>query len=208
VLRFAGFELDQQRAELRGADSAPIKLRPKAFDLLILFAANPGRILSKQELMDAVWPNIHVGEDSLFQCIRELRTALGDDQRQIVKLVSGRGYIFDAEVLNEPDGAPKKAAHALAVPEASAAPPVAAVPPTRPVRLLRGPVAAAVALVALVGLAIAAPLFWPPGLPKRAPIVAVMPIAEAGQDAETAAMAAQVTGRLIDGLVRIDILLW
>lgn len=76
MLRFAGFELDQQRAELRGTDSAPIKLRPKTFDLLILFTANPGRILSKQELMGAVWPNVHVGEDSLFQCIRELRAAM------------------------------------------------------------------------------------------------------------------------------------
>ena len=45
---------------------------------------------------------VHVGDDSLFQCIRELRTALGDGQRQIVKLVSGRGYTFDAEVQIEP----------------------------------------------------------------------------------------------------------
>ncbi len=98
MLRFAGFELDQQRAELRGPDGGAIKLRPKTFDMLRLFAANAGRVLSKQELMTAVWPDVHVGEDSLFQCIREIRTALGDDQRQIVKLVSGRGYLFEAEV--------------------------------------------------------------------------------------------------------------
>src|SRR6185369_5266019 len=97
-----GFELDRQRAGLRGPDGDVIKLRPKTFDLLTLFLGSPGRILSKQELMEAVWPNVHVGEDSLFQCIRELRTALGDDQRQIVKLVSGRGYMFEAEVLTDP----------------------------------------------------------------------------------------------------------
>lgn len=98
VLRFAGFELDRQRAELRGADGEAIRLRPKTLNMLILFAANAGRVLSKQELMESVWPNIHVGDDSLFQCIRELRTALGDDQRQMVKLVSGRGYVFEADV--------------------------------------------------------------------------------------------------------------
>ena len=44
--------------------------------------------------MEAIWPNVHVGEDSLFQCIREIRTALGDDRREMIKLVSGRGYLF------------------------------------------------------------------------------------------------------------------
>jgi DNA-binding winged helix-turn-helix (wHTH) protein/tetratricopeptide (TPR) repeat protein len=102
MLRFAGFELDRQRAELRRPDGEAIKLRPKTFGVLNLLAANAGRVLSKQELMDAVWPNVHVGDDSLFQCIREIRTALGDDQRQLIKVVSGRGYLFTAEVLSEP----------------------------------------------------------------------------------------------------------
>ena len=98
MFRFAGFELDQERAELRGPDGAAIKLRPKTFEMLRLFAANAGRVLSKQELMEAVWPNVHVGEDSLFQCIREIRAALRDDGRQMIKLVSGRGYLFAAQV--------------------------------------------------------------------------------------------------------------
>ena len=51
--------------------------------------------------MEAVWPNVHVGEDSLFQCIREIRTALGDDKRQVVRVISGRGYLFQAEVRRE-----------------------------------------------------------------------------------------------------------
>ena len=102
MLRFAGFELDRPRAELRGPDGQAIKLRPKTLGVLNLLAANAGRVLSKQELMDAVWPNIHVGDDSLFQCVREIRSALGDDQRQLIKVVSGRGYLFTPEVLSEP----------------------------------------------------------------------------------------------------------
>jgi DNA-binding winged helix-turn-helix (wHTH) protein len=88
VLRFAGFELDPQRAELRGPDGETIRLRPKSFDMLQLFVANAQRVLSKQDLIEAIWPNVHVGEDSLFQCVREIRTALGDDRRQLIRLVS------------------------------------------------------------------------------------------------------------------------
>jgi DNA-binding winged helix-turn-helix (wHTH) protein/tetratricopeptide (TPR) repeat protein len=205
VLRFAGFELDQQRAELRGPDSAPIKLRPKTFDILLLFATNPGRIVSKQELMDAVWPNIHVGEDSLFQCIRELRAALGDDQRQMVKLVSGRGYMFDAEVLTESAAVPTMSQPALApeiIPAAGAA--AGILSPPRPGMRLRGAVAVAVGLVAIVGLAVATPIFRPTAPPKRAPTIAVMPITDVNQDPQTAVMAANVTDRLTDGLAKID----
>ena len=98
MLRFSGFELDPERAELRRPDGESIKLRPKTLEILRLLAGNAGRVLSKQQLMEAVWPNVHVGEDSLFQCIREIRTALGDDKRQVVRVISGRGYLFQAEV--------------------------------------------------------------------------------------------------------------
>jgi DNA-binding winged helix-turn-helix (wHTH) protein/tetratricopeptide (TPR) repeat protein len=202
VLRFAGFELDQQRAELKGPDGGAIKLRPKTFDILILFVGSPGRILSKQELMEAVWPNIHVGEDSLFQCIRELRSALGDDQRQIVKLVSGRGYMFDAEVLTPPapDGQKSPPASETATnPEATGG--IAA--PRFGLRL-GGPIAAAVSLAAIVGLAVATPIFRPDMSAKRTPVIAIMPMVEANQDPHTAATAAAVTDRLTDGLAKVD----
>src|SRR5215475_14236012 len=70
--------------------------------MLQIFATSGRRVLSKQELFDAIWPNVHVGEDSLFQCVREIRAALGDDRRQLLKLVSGRGYLFSPEVVVEP----------------------------------------------------------------------------------------------------------
>ncbi|MCP3443417.1 winged helix-turn-helix domain-containing protein [Bradyrhizobium sp. CCGUVB14] len=123
MLRFAGFKLDQQRAELCSADGVAIKLRPKTFEMLRLFATSGGRVLSKQELMEAVWPNVHVGEDSLFQCIRELRTALGDERRQLIKLASGGGYLLAAEVETE---AEVSAAHAEVQPAIAAGPSLAA----------------------------------------------------------------------------------
>src|SRR5215470_4924043 len=107
VLRFSGFELDPERAELRAPDGGTIKLRPKTLEIFRLLAGNAGRVLSKQQLMEAVWPNVHVGEDSLFQCIREIRTALGDDKRQMVRVISGRGYLFEAEVTDTAAPAPE-----------------------------------------------------------------------------------------------------
>src|SRR5215217_220733 len=102
VLRFSGFELDSERAELRAPDGGTIRLRPKTLEILRLLAGSSGRVLSKQQLMEAVWPNVHVGEDSLFQCIREIRAALGDDKREVVRVISGRGYLFQAEVTEVP----------------------------------------------------------------------------------------------------------
>src|ERR1043166_9345476 len=88
VLRFSGFELDAERAELRRPDGGTIKLRPKTLEMLRLLAGHAGRVLSKRQLMQAVWPNVHVSEDSLFLCIRAIRSVLGDDKRQMVRMIS------------------------------------------------------------------------------------------------------------------------
>jgi DNA-binding winged helix-turn-helix (wHTH) protein/tetratricopeptide (TPR) repeat protein len=193
VLRFSDFEFDQQRAELRGPDGKAIKLRPKTFDMLALFIANAGRVVSKRELMEAVWPNIHVGEDSLFQCIRELRTALDDNQREMIKLVSGRGYLFDAEVTTG-ELAP------------GAKPPVVEREQVRPVLGLRRPVALAgvATLGAIIVLALAAPIFGLGLFTKTPTTIAVMPITIAGDDREASAMATGVAARLTDGLAKIE----
>ncbi|MGY4235992.1 DNA-binding winged helix-turn-helix (wHTH) protein/Flp pilus assembly protein TadD [Bradyrhizobium sp. USDA 4449] len=213
LLRFAGFELDLQRAELRGADGTPIKLRPKTFEMLRLFARSGGRVLSKQELMEAVWPYVHVGEDSLFQCIRELRTALGDERRQLIKLASGGGYLLAAEVVDTPDATAQAEATPSAATEAGerGRPALVATQPVRPQRaifgLSRRAVAAAVAGLGVIvmGLAVAAPVLKPDLLFKRTPPrVAVLPIVDASNDPRGVAMAAEVTGRLTDGFAKIQ----
>ncbi len=199
--RFAGFELDQGRAELRKPGGEVVNLRPKTFALLALFAANPGRILSKQELMEAVWRNVHVGDDSLFQCIREIRAALDDDDRAIVKLVSGRGYLFEASVCHEP--ATPALAPAGLQPEPDRSSETAA--PAAAPRFLRRTVglAAAAAGVVMIGGAVAVTMVGSGRLAGRGPVtVAVMPIT--GADADLAAIAADVTTRLGDGLAKIE----
>jgi DNA-binding winged helix-turn-helix (wHTH) protein/tetratricopeptide (TPR) repeat protein len=193
LLRFAGFEFDRQRAELRGLDGKVVKLRSKPFDMLALFATNAGRVISKQELMEGVWSKVHVGEDSLFQCIRELRVALGDEKHELVKVVSGRGYMFDVEV---------SAAEAVARKPTPAEIPETPVEASR-VFSLHKPVALA-GTAALIVPAIAAPIFGA-GLFKKGPTtIAVLPITIAGDDRDAAAMAASVVAQLTDGLARIE----
>lgn len=203
VLRFAGFEFDQQRAELRGPGGKIIRLRPKTYDLFRIFLDNPGRILSKQELMEAVWPNVHVGEDSLFQCIKEIRAALGDEQRQMVRLVSGRGYLLDIEVISAPMIEAARVAAAVSASESrmTAGPAHHETGSERTSRRGRVALAAAAGLAVAAGLALV--LFQVEGLPQ-VPTVNVMPIAATGRGTEAAALALAVTDRLVDGLARID----
>jgi DNA-binding winged helix-turn-helix (wHTH) protein/Flp pilus assembly protein TadD/TolB-like protein len=214
VFRFAGFELDSRRGEFRGPNGETIRLRPKSFAMLRLFAANPGRVVSKQELMEAVWPNVNVGEDSLFQCIREIRTALGDDQRQLVRVVSGHGYLFDVEVSGEPACAvaEKEAVPsptpAGGEPDESPEPQIDAMPARKPqFRFgLSGPAALGIVagLGAIIGLAVAAPIFRPDFMfGQTPPTIAVMPIINTTGDPDAARMAVNVSERLADGLAKI-----
>ncbi|TPN46830.1 transcriptional regulator CadC [Mesorhizobium sp. B1-1-7] len=192
------FELDRQRAELRGPEGAVIRIRLRSLELLKVFATNPGRVLSKQELMEAVWPDIHVGENSLFQSIRELRTALGDEQRQVIKLMSGRGYLFAAAVSGGAEMDAPGPAHTAIGTETENEP----APGRRDSGMPRR-----AALVAMAGLGVTALVaaMWRPRLFTGSPVtVSVMLMAAATDDPLAARMAADVTRDLTDGLAKIE----
>ncbi|MEW6451299.1 MAG: winged helix-turn-helix domain-containing protein [Pseudomonadota bacterium] len=202
MLRFAGFELDMNRAELRTIGGDVIRLRPKTLALLHLFATNANRLLSKQELMSTVWPNVYVGEDSLFQCIREIRAALGDDKRQVVRSVSGRGYMFEAEVLpGEPDSQPSP--QPAAKPENTIVAKPAQETSRNWLKVVRRPALAASLAICLVGMAVAAPMLLRRLSGPEPRTVAVILIDAETADRAATAMAANVTDRLADGLSKI-----
>ncbi len=97
IYSFDEFRLDLTRGALfRGLDE--LKLRPKSFDVLKYLTENPGRLISKDELIKSVWQGMAVTDDSLVQCLKDIRRALGGDSQQIIKTVPRRGYIFDKEV--------------------------------------------------------------------------------------------------------------
>ena len=80
--RFAGFTLDPARAALL-RDGEEIPLRQRTFEVLTHLVRNSGRLVSKQELFEAVWRDVAVTDDSLVQCLVEIRKALGDEQHRV-----------------------------------------------------------------------------------------------------------------------------
>jgi predicted ATPase/DNA-binding winged helix-turn-helix (wHTH) protein len=95
--QFGGFTLDLAKGcVFKGIRE--IKLRPKVYEALKYLVEHPGRLVGKQELMQAVWPDSFVTDDSLVQCALELRRALDDREQQLLKTVPRRGYLFAAKV--------------------------------------------------------------------------------------------------------------
>ena len=97
TLSFNEFTLDLTRGCLLRGDEE-LKLRPKSFETLRHLVENSGRLISKNELIEAVWPDTSVTDDSLVQCLIDVRRVLGENDQQILKTVPRRGYIFDAQV--------------------------------------------------------------------------------------------------------------
>lgn len=97
TLRFGVYTLDLTRCALRRGEET-IGLRPKAFDVLRYLAQHAGRLVSKEELIEAVWRGISVTDDSVVQCIIDIRYALSDDDHRFIKTVPRRGYVFAAAV--------------------------------------------------------------------------------------------------------------
>ena len=96
--RFGAFELDGRGYRLL-RNGTPIELPPKALDLLFLLAASPTALVSKDDILDALWPGVSVTDNAITQVVSELRQALGDTPAtpQFIQTVPRRGYRFVAE---------------------------------------------------------------------------------------------------------------
>src|SRR5215510_10301254 len=94
---FEAFTLDLTRGCLIH-EGQEVKLRPKSFELLRYLVERSGRLVGRAELMQAIWPDTFVSEESLAQCLMEVRRALHDDSQRHIKTVHRRGYIFLTEV--------------------------------------------------------------------------------------------------------------
>ena len=139
VVRFANFEFDFERDQLR-RDGSPIPLSPKPGALLRYFLANPQRLISRAELMESLWADVVVTDDSLVQCVGDLRSRLGDQGSKLITTLPRRGYMFDADV--RPAGLSEPSHPSRTTDTAAVAPTVPAAPPAR--RGRRGLVAGAV----------------------------------------------------------------
>ena len=133
ALRFGAFRLDLvNQCLLR--DGAVVPLAPKPFALLCYLVGNPGRLVTKDELLDSVWPDTYVGDAVLKVAIGKVRRALGDEgaEGNVVATVARKGYRFVLDVAADEPGvatpvaqlapAPDAALPGRAVPRASAVP--------------------------------------------------------------------------------------
>ncbi len=96
--RFDRFVLDLRRGALLALDGVELPLRPKSFALLQLFVENAGRLLDRDTIMGTVWPDVFVTDDSITQCVGDIRRALGDEAQRLLRTVPRRGYLFAAKV--------------------------------------------------------------------------------------------------------------
>ena len=221
-VRFDRYILDRTRGCLL-RDGAEISLRPKTFAVLDYLVENCGRLVAKDELFSAVWPDLAVTDDTLVQSVGELRRALGEDGSRLIRTVPRRGYRLDAAVSplvapaadDAPGSAVSREETEASQPPGGAAPPVSAM-------LRWGAVKpAAVALVAvlvagLIGIGFAGGwrAFVPSGSGTRAgaeitalgekPTIAVLPFADLGGDTNRGYVVDGLTQDLISALGRFS----
>jgi DNA-binding winged helix-turn-helix (wHTH) protein/TolB-like protein/Tfp pilus assembly protein PilF len=100
IFRFGSFVLDRGAYRLLNG-TTPVDLSPKAIDLLHLFVTRPGSLVTKDDMLAALWPGIAVTDNALTQVVSELRQALNDQPQSptFVQTVPRRGYRFIAEVI-------------------------------------------------------------------------------------------------------------
>jgi DNA-binding winged helix-turn-helix (wHTH) protein len=92
-VRLGSCTLDVGRQRLFGPDG-PLELRPKTFAVLCYLAANPGRVIGKDELLKAVWSDVTVTDDAITHCISEVRRAMGTEDQKLIRTVPRRGYLL------------------------------------------------------------------------------------------------------------------
>lgn len=98
AFRFGEFVLDLDRESL-SRSGRELRLRPKSLAVLAHLVRHSGRLVTKEELLDAIWGHRHVTEGALTQCLVDIRRAMGDEAREMVRTVPRRGFIFEPEVI-------------------------------------------------------------------------------------------------------------
>jgi TolB-like protein/DNA-binding winged helix-turn-helix (wHTH) protein len=199
VWSFGEFTLDLDRGALvRGA--ADIHLSPRPFAVLSYLVERPGRLVTKDELLDAVWGHRSVTEGAITHSLMEIRRALGDKEQLIIRTVARRGYVFEAQVMQASASSRAQQTKIESSPGGPAAPAAApALQPPDPASAPRRlPLALAMALAAAI---LGGAWAWDGGAPPPAsvsasdqqgatatarPSVAILPFVDLGPEQDEA----------------------
>lgn len=214
LYRIGDHVVDTARACLL-RDGTRVELRPKAYDVLLYLIENRGRVVTKEELIRALWSEVVVTDDSLVKCIQEARSAIGDDGHRMIRTVPRRGYILEAPVAAEPASSVREQGGSRsAQPWRSAESPAESGPnppdavAAAPLRARAKPAAAIAAALALVALAAGVGLYTRlAGDQDAARVVprsvAVLPFDNLGADQHSDYFAAGVHDSILTHLAQI-----
>ncbi|MDX1500212.1 MAG: winged helix-turn-helix domain-containing protein [Woeseiaceae bacterium] len=188
--RFDGFTLDLNRRGLY-RDGVEVRIRPRSLDVLCYLVERRGRLVSREELMEALWQGSVVTEDAITQCLIDIRRAIGDKEQTKVRTVPRRGYIFEL---------PTEAVMAGGSDPA----------PERRRIVARHPVAGIAVLALALGLGVyalreggnPAPEAVQPGELASSPSIAVMPFENMSPDSSHTYLADGVSEEIINSLAR------
>ncbi len=210
IYRFGEFALDVERGALvkSGTD---VPLRPKAFEVLRFLVEHHGTLVSKDTLLTEIWSPAVVTDDSVTQCLTEIRRAIDDHEQVSIRTLPRRGYLFDAPVSGPHDAPSDRAAGMAFDPDASTAP-TAPTPATHAPNRSRRP-------LLLMTLAVLLLAFWwhttgdhqddARVAAKQAPTttqaasIAVLPFTDMSPDHDEAYLADGMSEEIIDQLVHI-----
>jgi len=184
---FGEYQLDTEARSLQRSGQA-VHIEPKVFDLLVYLIEHRERVASPDELLEALWPETHVGPAALSVAVRKAREAVGDDgDHQAVLLTKhGRGFRFVANVEVVP------AADTVRSPSIGFA-------------WKQRKTSAALIAAALVVIAAGIWLSWPAPAPLASkPSIAVLPFANFGGDPEQEYFSDGITEELIHTLTAIE----
>ena len=92
TLRFGNASFDRRSRVLKSLRGEVLPLRPQSLEVLALLAARPGETLTKEEIFNEIWPDVAVTDDSLTQCIVDIRKAIGDTDRSVLRTLPKKGY--------------------------------------------------------------------------------------------------------------------
>jgi DNA-binding winged helix-turn-helix (wHTH) protein/TolB-like protein/Flp pilus assembly protein TadD len=188
---FAGFTLEPQRRRLL-CNQDQVPLNAKAFDLLVFFVRNAGRVVTKDEILDTVWKDQFVEESNLTVQVSAIRRALNDNagESRFLATIPGKGYQFVADVATAGD-AGKVASDPVAAVDARAQVPIAK----------RGLAVLAVALLLIVGFL--AYQYYPTDTRATARSIAVLPFEDQTGDQSSAYLGDGLAESVIFSLSRI-----
>jgi DNA-binding winged helix-turn-helix (wHTH) protein len=128
---FGDYELDTTLYELRHVGE-PCKMEPRVFNVLAYLIQHRDHVVSREELLEHLWPGLFTSESLLNNCIMEARKALADNGKaqRVIRTIHGRGYRFIA-----PMAEPREIHRPLATPMPSDVPVATALPPKSAWRL-------------------------------------------------------------------------